>query len=106
MSTQLDTDTPATETAERDLTTFHHLYGLPTQHDYMAMLTSPDHQRLSADLTGREQAAVARLRAEGFNGSTLGEAYEWWRQGADATDGCDDEGLGAAGGCGGACHCH
>ncbi len=105
MSTQLDTDTPATETATRDLTAFRRLYDLPTQHDYMAMLTSPDHQRLSADLTGREQAAVARLRAEGFNGSTLGEAYEWWRQGADAADGCDDEGSGASG-CGGACHCH
>ncbi len=86
-----------TETAARDLTTFRRTYGLPTQQDYLALLSSPDHERVGREIAEREQAGVARLREDGFGGSTLAEAYTWWLD-----DGAAGDGEGGACGCGGA----
>jgi len=103
--------TPTT-TPVRDLTSFRALYNLPTQSDYMAMLSSSDHAVIAAGLTAREQNAVILLRAEGFNGSTLAEAYDWWLHDGQETDGgaledavtCQGHGDASAG-CGGSCCC-
>ena len=91
-----------TETEARDLAAFRRGYDLPTQADYLALLSSPDHERVGRDIAEREQAGVARLRAEGFMGSTLAEAYNWWLGGGVEGDGesCSCGG----GGCGGR-HC-
>lgn len=101
--------TPTT-TPTRDLTSFRALYNLPTQVDYMAMLSSPDHAAIAATLTAREQNAVILLRDEGFNGSTLAEAYDWWLHGGqesndeDVNMTCDGHGASSSG-CGGSCCC-
>jgi hypothetical protein len=81
-----------TETEARDLTTFRRTYSLPTQQDYLALLSSPDHERVGREIVEREQAGVARLQSDGFTGSTLAEAYTWWlgdgAEGESASCGC------------------
>ncbi len=86
-------------TETRDLTTFRRTYDLPTQQDYLALLSSPDHERVGRTIAEREQAGVARLRADGFRGSTLAEAYTWWLDDGDegAGDSCDCGGSGCGG---------
>ncbi len=104
MTTSTPTSTPA-----RDLTSFRALYNLPTQSDYMTMLSSPDHAAIAAGLTAREQNAVILLRDEGFNGSTLAEAYDWWLHDGQTADGGVEEAAACQGhgdssaGCGGSC---
>jgi len=91
--------TTETEAETRDLTTFRRIYDLPTQQDYFALLSSPDHERAGRAIAEREQAGVARLRAEGFNGSTLAEAYNWWLDGG--VEGESDSCGCGSGGCSG-----
>jgi len=91
--------TTETATGTRDLTTFRRVYDLPAQGDYFALLSSPDHERVGREIVEREQAGVARMRADGFTGSTLAEAYNWWL--SDGVEG-EDGGCGCGGGgCGG-----
>lgn len=91
--------TTGTEKGTRDLTTFRRIYDLPTQQDYLALLSSPDHEQVGKRISEREHAGVARLREDGFTGSTLAEAYNWWlADGAEGEGGSCDCG---GGGCGG-----
>jgi len=90
----------------RDLKTFRQTYDLPTQQDYIRLLSSADHEKVGQELSQREHAGLARLRADGFDGSTLAEAYTWWLGVGDpdavSADGCDSSSGCACGG--GGCH--
>lgn len=86
------------QTEARDLAAFRRRYDLPAAQDYLRLLSSPDQNELGQFITAREQAAVARLRQEGFGGSTLAEAYHWWLNDGNA---CGTPECGH-----GACSCH
>ncbi len=86
------------QTETRDLAAFRRRYDLPTAQDYLRLLSSADQQEMGQIIAAREQAAVARLREEGFRGSTLAEAYDWWLRDGET---CDAHECGH-----GACSCH